>query len=196
MISSKHNKNVFIVLLLTLCTACASQPAVLTLADKTAANVGVISGQMGQLSNSSRAMAERRSANVAQLHAANTEMRARYLYDLELTKLAGHGDDLKLIEEIEAWGVTVAQFQVDRAKVAEAYQQELLASQSKIDTQSSALSEIAVALSGLAQKESSQERLTFMVGYTSEVVEQMNQRLQQDDETAKRANALLDKLKD
>ncbi len=188
-------RNICTTLLLTLCTACATQPAVLTLADKTAANVGVISGQMGQLSNSSKAMAERRAANVAQLHAANTEMRARYLYDLELTKLAGHQDDLKLMEKIEAWGVTVAQFQVDRAKVAGAYQKELLATQAKIDTQSAALSEIAVALSGLAQKESSQERLTFMVGYTAEVVEQMDNRLQQDDATAKRANALLDKLK-
>ena len=192
---SYSKRNIFTTLLLTLCTACASQPAVLTLAEKTAANVGVISSQMGQLSNSSKAMAERRSANVAQLHAANTEMRARYKYDLELTNLAGHKDDLKLIENIEAWGEKVAQFQVDRAKVAEAFQKELLATQSKIDTQSAALSEIAVALSGLAQKENSQERLTFMVGYTAEVVEQMDKRLQQDDDTAKRVNALLDKLK-
>jgi hypothetical protein len=174
---------------------CASQMPARTLAEKTAANVGVISSYMERLASSSRAMTERRAANVAELHAANAELRARYRYDVELTKKAGQGGDVALVKDIEAWGKTVEELRVDRAKAAADHQQAILAARQEIDTQSDVLSDIAIALAGLAQEESTADRLRFMVGYTMQVKAQLDKRLEEDDDSAKRAKLLLDSLK-
>ena len=94
-------------LLTGLLAACSTPPDVRNLADKTAANVGIISTQLQRLERNSRGIAEYRAANIAELHAANTELRARYEYDVELTKKGSGEGFLDLIRQIKDWGDTV-----------------------------------------------------------------------------------------
>ena len=87
------NSNCYAVLVSTLCFSillgCSTPQSVRSLAERTAANAGVISAQLTRLAQESRQLADLRAANIAQLHAANTALRASYNYDLALTMKSG-----------------------------------------------------------------------------------------------------------
>ena len=127
-------------------TACSTPKEVRELAGTTAANVGALSAQVERISQESRNLAETRSANIAQLHSTNTELRASYNYDVELTKLAGKSANLQLIETIEAWGKKIDDI-FKAAETAEANRKAaILATQKSIDTNLDALTKIAQSI--------------------------------------------------
>ncbi len=183
------------VLLAGLLTACGTPQEVRDLADRTAANVGTISAHLQQLGQNSEEIAVLRADNISRLHAINTEMRARYQYDVELTRKAGGGDNLELIDQIKAWGDKVKQI-FDKAKDAEAEHKEaVLATQTKLDTKSKALAEVAQALAALAQEDKPADRLRFLRGYAKDLKKELDKALEADDASAKEAKKLLDSAK-
>ena len=89
-------------LLAGLLAACTTPSAVRNLADKTAANVGTISAHLRQLGQNGEEIATLRADNISRLHAINTEMQARYEYDILETVEAGlvlTGTEIKSIRD-------------------------------------------------------------------------------------------------
>ena len=176
-------------------TGCSTPQEVRNLAGVTAANVGALSAQVERISQESRNLAETRSANIAQLHAVNTELRASYKYDVELTKLAGKSANLQLIDTIKAWGKKID----DIYKSAETAETDrntaILANQKTIDTKREALAKIAQSLATLAEKESAKDRVRFMAGFAKELKKEIDTQLKSGSEAAKKAKKLLDDIK-
>lgn len=186
---------VLCILLAGLLAACTTPSEVRKLADKTAANVGMISVQLQRLERNSRDIAEFRAANIAQLHAANTELRARYEYDVELTKKASGEEFLGLIDQIRVWAEKVQEIFAKGQNADAELKTQILATQTKLDTQSKALAEIAQALATLAKEDKLSDRVRFLKGYAKDLKKELDTALEADDETAKAAKELIEGAK-
>jgi len=186
---------IFGTLLGGLVAACATPPEVRKLADKTAANVGTISAHLRQLGQNSEEIATLRSDNISQLHAINTEIRTRFEYDIELTKMASGEGFEDLITQIKDWGDKVKEI-FDKAKDAEATRkQAIVATQTKLGGKSKALAEVAQALAALALEDEQAERLRFLKGYATDLKKELDAALEADNDSAKAAKILLDDAK-
>ncbi len=174
-------------LLTGLLAACSTPSDVRNLADKTAANVGIISTQLQRLERNSRGIAEFRAANIAQLHAANTELRARYKYYVELTKKASGEGFLGLIRQIKEWGDKVKEIFAKAEKAEAALKTQILATQTELDTKSKALAEIAQALATLAKEDKLSDRVRFLKGYAKDLKKELDTALEADNKSASAA---------
>lgn len=192
---TKYIAIVLSLLLFIFLSGCASNPEVKILADKTAANVGTISVHLQRLSENSREIAEKRAANISRLNAANAELRARYEYDIELTKMSDDGSNLKLIDNIKAWGQKVDEIFDKAAAVEIEHKKKVLATQKTLDVKSKSLAEIAQSLATIAKEEKSKDRIRFLKDYAKSLKNELDERLKKDDKTAKDANALINKVK-
>jgi hypothetical protein len=182
-------------LCLSVLSACATQQPVRDLAERTATNAGVISAQLNRLAQESDQLADLRAANIAQLHAANTALRANYNYDVALTKKSGAQTNLDLIPQMEAW-----QKEVDGIfKAADDAEKErkvaILATQTKLDMKSEALTAIAQTLATLAKEESVAQRASFLAGFAKQLAEETDTQLKQSNKSATHATELLNGLK-
>lgn len=185
----------FFPLMVGVFTGCTSSVEVRELADKTAANVGTISVHLQRLAQNSREVADLRAANISRLHAANARLRARYEYDLELTRMSGGEENLRLIPQIEAWKTRVEAI-FEKAKGVEAdRKKQILDGQAALDIKSKALSEIAQALSVMAQEDKPADRVRFLMGYAQDLKSELDKALAADDKAAKAAKELLETAK-
>ena len=176
-------------------TACSTPQAVLDLAENTAANIGVLSAQVARIGQESRQLTQVRSANIAQLHAANARLRASYNYDVELTKKAGGASNLNLIDTIKQWGAKVTAI-FAAADNAEAERKEaILDSHTKLDSKSQALAKIASSLAGLAKEESAKDRGRFLVGFSKQLKTEVDRQFEQSNTSTTAAMQLIDELK-
>jgi hypothetical protein len=182
-------------LCLTALAACATNQAAQRLAEGTAANAGVVGAQLKMLAQDSSDLADLRAANIASLHAANARRRASYNYDIALTKRSGGRENLKLIEDLEAWGKEVDTI----FKAADSAEKErkaaVLATQTTLDTKSAALAQISEALAALATDESAPDRARFLAGYARELGKETQTQLDQSNKSAVAAKGLLTEIK-
>jgi hypothetical protein len=177
-------------------SACATSRPPQDLAERTAANVGVIGSHLKRLSQDSSDLADLRATNVATLHAANAKRRAAYNYDLALTRKSGGDANLDLIPQLEAWSKEVdAVFKA--ADNAEKERKEaILGTQTSLDTRSEALAQIAEALAALAKSDSVADRARFLAGYAGQLRKEIDDRLARSDRSATEASHLLTDVKD
>ena len=176
-------------------TACSTPHPVLDLADKTAANSGILSAQLNKLSLTYSQLAELRAENIAQLHAANTAIRARYIYDLELTKKSGGQDNLKLIDEIEEWQKKVQGIFISSGEAEKHRKEAVLQTQTKLDTKAESLNSIAQTLASLAKDEPYKERAKFLGLYAKSMKDELDKQLAKDELSSKEAKSLLEEVK-
>jgi len=176
-------------------SACATNQAAQQLAERTAANAGVIGARLNQLAQDSSDLADQRAANVASLHAANARRRASYNYDIALTKKSGGSENLNLIEQLEAWGKEIDAIFKAANNAEKERKAAVLATQSSLDTKSESLAQIAEALAALARDESAAERARFLAGYASQLAKELDTRVDQTDKSATAAKELLTEIK-
>lgn len=193
--NKQRTTTIMTVVLAGLLTACGTPQQVRDLADRTAANVGTISAHLQQLGQNSEEIAVLRADNISRLHAINTEMQARYEYDIELTRKAGREGNLALIDQIKAWRNKVKEI-FAKAKGAEAQHKEtVLATQTTLDNKSKSLAEVAQALAALAKEDRPADRVRFLTGYARDLKNELDKALEADDASAKAAKKLLDSAK-
>lgn len=174
--------------------SCASTDLVNQLADKTAANVATISAHLRQLDANSRRIADRRAANVSHLRTSNAKLRARYKYDVALTKKTGGQLNLSLLDDLEVWRAEFEQI-FDAVEASGTVRREaMLETQTRLDTKSKALAEIAQSLAALAQSEREGDRVRFLAGYAVSLRTELANALHEDSKAAEAAMVLLDKL--
>lgn len=185
---------------LVLCVAalsgCASSRAPQQLAERTAANVGVIGANLKQLGHDGAELADLRATNVATLHAANAKRRAAYNYDLALTKRSGGSANLELIDQLEAWGQEVDTIFKAADNAEKERKAAVLGTQTALDTRSEALAQIAEALAALAKDDSVADRARFLGAYAGQLRKELDERLAQSDKSATEAKQLLNDVKD
>lgn len=185
---------------LVLCVAalsgCASSRAPEQLAERTAANVGVIGANLKQLGHDGAELADLRATNVATLHAANAKRRAAYNYDLALTKRSGGSANLDLIDQLEAWGQEVDTIFKAADNAEKERKAAVLGTQTALDTRSEALAQIAEALAALARDDSVADRARFLGAYAGQLRKELDERLAQSDKSATEAKQLLNDVKD
>jgi len=183
------------ILCLSVLSACSTPRAVRNMAERTATNAGVISAQLNRVAQESRQLADLRAANIAQLHAANTALRASYNYDLALTKKSGAETNLDLIPQLEAWLTKVEEIFKASDNAEKERKTAILATQTKLDTKSEALAEIAQALATLAREESTAERASFLAGFAKQLAKEFDTQLEQSNKSSTHAKELLNELK-
>jgi hypothetical protein len=183
------------ILCLSVLSACSTPRAVRNLAERTATNAGVISAQLNRVAQESKQLADLRAANVAQLHAANTALRASYNYDLALTKKSGAETNLDLIPRLEGWLTEVEEIFKASDNAEKERKAAILATQTKLDTKSEALAEIAQALATLAREESMAERASFLAGFAKQLAKEFDTQLEQSNKSSTHAKELLNELK-
>ena len=183
------------VLLTGLLTACGTPQEVRDLADRTAANVGTISAHLQRLGQNSKEIAVLRADNISRLHAINSEMQARYEYDIELTKKAGRGDNLTLIDQIKAWGEKVKKIFAKAEDMEAKHKEKILATQTKLENKSKSLAEVAQALAALAKEDKVADRLRFLKGYAKDLKKELDKSLEADNKSAEAAKSLLSSAK-
>ena len=190
-----HIKTFVCVLCLSILAACSSTQPVNNLAERTAANAGIISAQLNMLAQDSRQLSELRAANISQLHSSNTALRASYNYDLALTKKSGRQSNLSIIGKLEDWHDEVNGI----FKVADSAEKDrnkaILDTQTKLNTKSEALADIANALAALAKEESSTQRAIFLGGFARQLQKELDTQLNQSNKSSEHAKALLGDLK-
>jgi hypothetical protein len=177
--------------LATLLAGCAASRSVQLLAERTAANAGVISSHLRQLAEQSSELADRRASNIARLHAANAQRRAAYNYDVALTRKAGDQANLTLIPDIEAWAKQVEEIFRNVGEAEKVHKAEVLATQTTLDTKAEALAQIAQTLATLAKDDSASDRVRFLAGYARQLASEVKSQADQDTQSAKAAKQLL-----
>jgi hypothetical protein len=175
----------------TLLSGCAASRSVQLLAERTAANAGVVSSHLRHLAEQSSELADRRASNIARLHAANAQRRAAYNYDVALTRKAGDQANLTLIPDIEAWAKQVEEIFRGLAEAEKAHKAEVLATQTALDTKAETLAQIAQSLSTLAKDDSASDRVRFLAGYARQLASEVKTQADQDTQSAKAAKQLL-----
>jgi outer membrane murein-binding lipoprotein Lpp len=176
-------------------SGCATPAPVLDLADKTSANVGVVSAQLRQLAVQSDKLYASRAQNVSRLQATNASSRAALAFDKALTEKVGQKADLDLIHDLQDWGKQVDDIFASAAGVEMEKQDAILARQVKIDAKSKALQDVAGKLSTLAAKESVTDRLLMIGSFSSAVRDDVSKGLEDGSGSAAEAKILLDHLK-
>ncbi len=180
-----------------LMVGCAtSSPEVRSLAEKTGANVGIIGAQLSGLEQNSREVAELRADNIARLHAANMRLRAQYEVDLELTKRAGGRANIALIDQIRAWGERAAAILAAADDSAVERKQQIMSTQTSLDTRKKALTEIAQGLAELAKEDNAGDRARFLKGFAKQLSTDFDKALEIDTESARAAKELVEKARD
>ncbi len=182
--------------LFLLLSACSTQKPVRLLAERTAANAGVLSAQLKMLAQDSNDLADLRSTNIARLHAANAHRRANYNYDIALTRRSGAGRNLDLVDLLEDWGRKVDEIFKAADNAEKERKAAILATQTALDPKSTSLAEIAQGLAALAQEESSAERAEFLASYARQVRDEIEIQLDQNEASAIAAKKLLAEVKD
>jgi outer membrane murein-binding lipoprotein Lpp len=176
-------------------SGCATPAPVLDLADKTSANVGIVSAQLRQLAVQSDKLYASRAQNVSRLQATNASSRAALAFDKALTEKVGQKADLDLIHDLQDWGKQVDDIFASAAGVEKEKQDAILARQVKIDAKSKALQDVAGKLSTLAAKESVTDRLLMIGSFSSAVRDDVSKGLEDGSGSAAEAKILLDHLK-
>jgi hypothetical protein len=176
-------------------TGCATPPPVHELADKTSANVGIVSARLRQLADESNRLYASRADNIARLDGANATARANLAYDIALTRKVGQQADVDLIKDIQAWMAEIDQIAAGAADAEKQRRGALLASQAKIDAKSQALQKVAETLAALAKEESVAERVKLLQKFAVEVRDDMKKELDDGSVAATRAKALLEHVR-
>ena len=193
---SRYAPMVGVLLGAVLCSACGTSQAPQRLAERTAANVGIVGAHLKRLAHDGSELADLRATNVSTLHAANAKRRAAYNYDLALTRHAGGDANLDLIPQLEAWGKEVDAI----FKAADGAEKErkaaVLGTQTQLDTKAEALGQIAEALAALAKTDSVRSRARFLATYAGQLRKEIDERLEKDDKSATEAKHLLSDVKD
>jgi len=175
---------------------CAHTPdPVLELAEKSSANVGVVSARLRQLSDESDALFAQRAANVARLHSVNAVQRANLQYDMALTRKVGQEADLALMKDLQSWVEEVDKTLATAAGAERSRREELAAAQVKLDTKAKALQKVADVLTTLSHNESTSERVKLIKAFASEVRDDVKKQLDDGSASSNEAKALLDHLK-
>ncbi len=173
--------------------ACATPEAANDLADKTAANVGALRGQMARISEESRALATRRARGIAELNDANARTQSRYELDLALTKRT-QPKDLETIQWIKDWVAEAEGITVKAASTAQARRDAIVAAQEKLDVKGSELQHIAEALAALAKTDGLGERAAFIGRFAKDVRDSISSIIEKGGKSAENASKLLDQL--
>jgi len=176
-------------------SSCSTQRSASQLAERTAANAGIVSAQLNMLAQDSRDLADLRATNISRLHAANTQLRANYNYDVALTKRSGGQANLSLISLLETWGKEVEEIFKVANEAEEERKTAILATQAALDPKSESLGQIAQALATLARDDSSAQRAKFLAGYARELAAEIKMQLDQSNASAVAAKKLLGGVK-
>lgn len=182
-------------LLLSLLSSCSMQRPASQLAERTAANAGIVSAQLNMLAQDSRDLADLRATNISRLHAANAQLRANYNYDIALTRRSGGQGNLSLISLLESWGNEVEDIFKTAAEAEKERKTAILATQAALDPKSESLGQVAQALATLAREDSSAQRAKFLAGYARELAAEIKIQLDQSNASATAAKKLLGDVK-
>src|SRR5262245_61052725 len=147
------------------------------------------------LAQDSRDLADLRATNISRLHAANTQLRANYNYDVALTKRSGGQANLSLISLLETWGKEVEEIFKVANEAEEERKTAILATQAALDPKSESLGQIAQALATLARDDSSGHRAKVLAGYARELAAEIKMQLDQSNASAVAAKKLLGGVK-
>ena len=182
-------------LLLSFLLSCSMQRPASQLAERTAANAGVVSAQLNMLAQDSQNLADLRATNISRLHAANAQLRANYNYDVALTKRSGGQGNVSLINLLETWGKEVEEIFKAANEAEKERKTAILATQAALDPKSESLGQIAQALATLAREDSSADRAKFLAGYARELAAEIKMQLDQSNASAMAAKKLLGDVK-
>ena len=175
---------------------CAATPEpVLQLADKAAANAGVVSARLRQLAEASDALYANRAANISHLHAVNATQRAYLEYDLALTRKVGQDSDIVLMKDLQAWTAEVNRLLAQSANAEKSRRDELVAAQMKIDTRTQSLQKVAQILVTLAKQETAEERAKLLAAFARELGGDVKKQLDDGSEASNAARSLIDQIK-
>lgn len=181
-------------LFLIVCTLSAcTTPKVNELADKTAANVGALRGQMARISEVGKALAERRARRIAELNDANSQRQSRHELDLALVKRT-QPKDFETVQWIKEWVAEAEGITAKAASTAQARRDAIVAAQEKLDVKGSELLHIAEALAALAQTDGPGERAAFVGRFAKDVRDSISSIIEKGGKSAENAGTLLDEL--
>ena len=180
----------------TVTTGCANTPqSALDLAEKSSANVGVVSARLDQIAADSNDLFARRVANISRLNATVTSQRAQLDYDIALTVKVGEDADIALMKDLQAWVADSNKIFSDAEAATKQRQDQLVGAQQKLDTKRTALQSVAQTLAALSKKESLTDRVKLIKDFSVEVRDDAKKQLDDGSKSSTAAKALLDKIK-
>jgi hypothetical protein len=180
-------------------SGCQTPNALYELAEKTSANAAVFQQHLGEMAAQSKGLAARRAEHVAAMDAFNAEldaflkrelyMREKSLGSSEWSKVQALMNELvALRDELLAIEAKAEFARSDRRKA-------VLALHTELSTFSAAMRNAANALNALAKRESDTERARFLASFLNDVQKDVKKKLEENDDTAKAAKGLMDKIK-
>lgn len=179
-----------------LLTGCANRPdAVYELANKTDANVGLLTQQLHQIASDSSELYGKRVDNIARQAHVTSAGRAKLDADLWLTKKVGDGDDLVVMNDLKESLKLFSDAAASVESADKARRDQLAAARVKIDEITEPLGKVTSALTALAKQESTQERAKIVVAFGKEVREDVKKQLDDGSSSSNAAKALIDKIK-
>lgn len=179
-----------------LVAGCSTPAPVLELADKTAANAGILSTRLHQLAAESDRLYANRVHNIDVLNRGVAEQRAAFDLDLLLTKRAGQQADLDMLAAIRSRRAeTEAITSAHGADAALARRKALLDAQLKHDTRTEALQSVAEKLAVLSKESSAEDRAKLFAQFARAVRDDVRKQLDDGSAASQAAQALVDKLK-
>jgi hypothetical protein len=179
-----------------LCAACSTPAPVLELADRSAANAGILSTRLHQLAAESDRLYADRVDNIAALNDGVAAQRSAFNLDLLRTRRAGGQADLDRLEEIrKRYAETTAVLATNTVEAAQQRRKALLDVQIRFDTHTAALQAVAEKLATLAREASPSERAKLFAQFARAVRDDVNKQLDDGSKASVAAQALVDQLK-
>lgn len=179
-----------------LTAGCSTPAPVLQLADRTAANAGVLATRLQQVAQESDRLYATRVDNIGALTGGVAAQRSAFDLDVLLTKRAGQQADLELLDEIrKRRAETDALTAAASGDAAHQRRKSLLDAQVKIDPRTAALQAVAEKLATLAQEASAEERARLFARFARAVRDDVQKELADGSKASNAAQALIDQLK-
>jgi hypothetical protein len=162
--------------------ACATTPDQ-RLAERTSANVSLLSSQMEGLAVSGRRLAETRAERTARLQAETARVKNELATDLDLRGRTGDRDTESRLETLRTFADAVTERWTATARAGEERRARILAGQAALEAPTKSLGGIASDLAALGEAEDLESRLRFLFGFVANVNSEVRKR----QEAAKKA---------
>ena len=176
-------------------TACGTNEAARKLAERTAANTGLLSQQVNSLAEHEHAIAQLRADVLATYALAVRESRANHKFDRAITEKSGARNIVQHADDLKAWITSSEAILAEGRGSEKEIAAEIMASQKPLEPKTKALAEVSKTLARLAKEEMFIDRAKFLKAYVGEVMKLVKAAQKEADESKGKASKTGENIK-
>jgi hypothetical protein len=191
-ISARLARGVIPLVILVLGAGCATAGPAQRLAERTSGNISLLNTQLDLLAQDSRRLAEVRAANIGRLQADISDVRLRYLIDIEILQRIGEASKIEQAKGIREFIEKLAKLRQEATKAAREREARVIARYQALVVPAQQLNQLASELAVLGREEDLKTRSAFLLAFVQSVASEVKTQQKAKEQSVDKAKAEVD----